>query len=121
MDNKVSGLTENDIRPDQLMAGQREALQHDIAFLEQHKDRFVSVSCPACTSSDSFPKYEKNGIGYSECRECGTVYVNPRPPSDLLEEFYLQSRNYAYWSKYIFPQSEDGKIMINSLSRCAKA
>jgi len=67
---------------------------------------FVLVDCPACGADAHVPKFEKNGISYVECNKCQTFYVNPRPPSDVLEWFYRGSPNYAYWNEFIFPASE---------------
>jgi len=109
MGEQTSRFSENDIRPDRLKEGQQLALEHDLQFLAQHRDRFVQVDCPACASGETRPKYEKYSMTYVTCCDCGMVYINPRPPSDLLEEFYCQSENYAYWNRYIFPQSENSR------------
>lgn len=109
MSEIANGFSENDIRPDRLKEGQRIALEHDLQFLARHRGRFVRVDCPACSFGGSRPKYEKCGMVYVECCECGTVYINLRPSPDLLEEFYSQSENYAYWNRYIFPQSEESR------------
>lgn len=102
----MSTLTEQDIRPAQLMAKQRIAALTDVGRMLSRCSEFVLVDCPACGSDAHVPKFEKNGMSYVECKKCQTFYVNPRPPSDVLEWFYRGSPNYAYWNEVIFPASE---------------
>ena len=99
-------LTENDIRPQQFVAGQKVAALTDIGRMLTRCSEFVEVSCPACGKAAARSKYRKNGIHYVDCNNCTTFYVNPRPPSDVLEWFYRGSSNYAYWNEHIFPASE---------------
>lgn len=101
-----NNFTENDIRPKDLVVGQQAAIKHDIDFLISHKEEFVYVNCPACDEDESALKYKKFGLVYYECKNCKTIYTNPRPDSTLLGKFYAQSANYEYWNKYIFPASE---------------
>lgn len=99
-------LKESEIRPDELMQAQAERLAADIRRLLQHKHEFVTVNCPACGSAESHKAYEKYEIQFVVCEQCETLYANPRPRPEHLEEYYLYSENYAYWNKYIFPASE---------------
>ena len=99
-------FTESEIRPVHLSDDQKAALEWDIHYLQQRKDEFVTVDCPACGSSESKPKYHKYTFDYTSCEQCATVYMNPRPTAALLGKFYGQSANYAYWNAHIFPASE---------------
>ena len=96
----------NDIRPDDVMAGQQAAMQADIDWLAARRDRFVKVSCPACGADDCDTLYEKYGMSHVGCRACGTQYVNPRPDAATLRAFYASSANYAYWAKHVYPASK---------------
>lgn len=99
-------LTEQEIRPVQLMAKQRIAALMDVGRILSRYEEFVYVPCPACGAEDSRPKFEKNSISYMSCRVCQTLYVNPRPSPNVLEWFYRGSPNYAYWNNVVFPASE---------------
>ncbi|NEO10450.1 class I SAM-dependent methyltransferase [Moorena sp. SIO3I8] len=99
-------LKESEIRPDELMKAQAERLLADIRRLLEHKQDFVTVNCPACASHESHKVYEKYEIQFVMCDSCETVYANPRPSPEHLDEYYRESENYAYWNKYIFPASE---------------
>lgn len=102
-------LTEQEIRPVQLMAKQRIAALTDVGRMLSRYEEFVFVPCPACGAEDSTPKFEKNSINYVTCRVCQTFYVNPRPSSNVLEWFYQGSPNYAYWNSVVFPASETAR------------
>jgi 2-polyprenyl-3-methyl-5-hydroxy-6-metoxy-1,4-benzoquinol methylase len=106
----VSTLTEHDIRPMQLMVKQRIVGLTDVGRMLSRCGEFVHVNCPACGANESVPKFEKNGIAYVDCKVCQTFYVNPRPPSDVLDWFYRGSPNYAYWNEVIFPATEVARL-----------
>jgi len=105
----MSTLTENEIRPDDLMPEQEKMLSKDIKRLMQRQGEFVSVSCPACRRTHSRTIFEKYGLNYDICLECSTVFINPRPTPEILEDYYSHSLNYKYWSEYIFPASEEAR------------
>jgi len=105
----LSKLTEQEIRPSELMAKQRIAAVTDVGRMLSRYEEFVHVSCPACGAEDSTPKFEKNSIRYVTCRVCQTLYINPRPSPNVLEWFYRGSPNYAYWNNVVFPASEDAR------------
>ncbi len=98
---------EDDIRPQVYKEKMEEAKQADILNLAGQKKDFVRVDCPACGSSDSAPAFEKYSFQFSCCRECGTVFMNPRATPEILDKFYSQSLLYDIWNKYVFPASED--------------
>ncbi len=102
-------LSENDIRPDHLMVDQAKLFAADVARLLERRSEFVEVDCPACANAPRKPAWQKYEMSYVECLGCGTVYISPRPPPSLLEQYYATSENYAYWNKFIFPASEDAR------------
>ncbi len=44
------------------------------------------IACPACAATDSDPWGSENGYQAVRCRDCGLVYVNPRPSGDQISE-----------------------------------
>ena len=100
-------LSEKELCPEDLLAGQEAAFARDIARLHADARRYVRVSCPACEAErPSTPAFEKFGFAFRRCLDCATLYLSPRPSAELLAEYYAHSENYAYWAKYIFPASE---------------
>lgn len=97
----------SDIRPNKLLKKQAEMLAEDIAGIIKYKKNFIKVACPACSATQSVPAFEKYGFKFVQCKRCLTIYTNPRPTPEMLKKYYRISRNYAYWSKYIFPASEN--------------
>jgi 2-polyprenyl-3-methyl-5-hydroxy-6-metoxy-1,4-benzoquinol methylase len=120
MTAKKTDFSENDIRPKDLLEGQKIAVMQDVGMLLSNADKFIAVHCPACASSKAKKKYSKYSFTYLECEACQTVYTSPRPTAKLLGEFYSNSVNYAYWNKYIFPASESTrrqKIVVPRVDR----
>lgn len=103
-----AAFSERDIRPDALMGEQAERLAADIRRLLTRRHEFVTVSCPGCGAGpeSARPKLEKFTLTFLDCERCGTMYMSPRPSPDVLEEYYRESENYAYWNSHIFPASE---------------
>jgi len=99
----------DDIRPDQLMAGQAAAEAADIDWLRHHREEFVGVACPACGSEQRTALYEKKAMPQVRCDICKTQYASPRPTPELLAEFYASSKNYAYFAEHIFPASKEAR------------
>jgi SAM-dependent methyltransferase len=97
---------ENDIRPEELMEKKKPALLHDINFLLERIDSFITVDCVACGSKNHVFWAKKAGFTYHQCKDCNTQFMNPRADDETLGEFYKQSQNYAFWNKHIFPASE---------------
>ena len=104
-----AAFRESEIRPDHLMGGQAEAAAADADWLMQHNGSFVIVPCPACGSQTESEAFRKSGLSYKVCLCCGTMYINPRPGPELLEEYYARSEGYRYWNDYIFPASEGAR------------
>jgi 2-polyprenyl-3-methyl-5-hydroxy-6-metoxy-1,4-benzoquinol methylase len=113
-------VREDEIRPDALMVDQKALYLQDVEDLLKDAARFVAVPCPACGSREARREFEKYRLSYLRCAACRTVYVSPRPTPPLLERYYQTSRNYEYWSKHVFPASEDArrrKIFVPRASR----
>jgi 2-polyprenyl-3-methyl-5-hydroxy-6-metoxy-1,4-benzoquinol methylase len=104
-------LTENEIRPKNLMIERDKKLSDDVARLMRHRNEFVWVDCPACGSNKDATKHAltKRGIPYVTCIHCETLFANPRPTPEHLDEFYRESEDYTFWNKYIFPASENAR------------
>lgn len=122
MNTAHTPLSEEEIRPDELMEGQAERFARDVARMAAQKHAFVEVGCPACGQKSWHKVYEKNHMDYVVCDECETMFVNPRPSPAILEDHYKTSENYAYWNNYIFPASEQArreKIFVPRAERLA--
>jgi SAM-dependent methyltransferase len=99
-------LSESELCPPNLLAGQEEAFARDVARLRARAAEFVEVVCPACSSAESAPGLVKWDFEYRRCAGCGTLYMSPRPSPEVMGSYYANSENYAYWAEHIFPASE---------------
>lgn len=97
---------EYDIRPSIHKEKIREALNADLLKLQSKKREFVRVDCPACGSKNYNFAFKKYAFNFVVCKECETVFMNPRATPQILNEFYSHSVVYDCWNRCIFPESE---------------
>lgn len=102
-------FSENDIRPDDIMEKQHAVMMADIDYILKYKDNFVHVNCPACDQDNADLAFQKYTLDYRKCKECETLYINPRPTEEQLADFYKNSQNYNFWNEHIFPATEDAR------------
>ena len=106
MQNPNLTFTEEAIRPAALVEEMERLCQDDRNRLMAHRHEFVSVLCPACESNEHEQAFTKLGVRFDECKNCRTVYANPRPSLRLLHNHYANSQSYSFWAEHIFPASE---------------
>jgi len=86
-----SSMRSSDIRPPELVARLQDlATQAARGFLADVAE-LVEVSCPGCGADDGRPAFERQGFGYLECVNCGTLYVRRRPTAAALARHYESS------------------------------
>ncbi len=107
--NTAQKLSENEIRPDDIMEKQKEAMLADIEYILKFKSDYIDVNCPGCGNDNSEVAFQKYTLDYHRCNECRTIYINPRPTEEQLADFYRNSVNYDYWNKYIFPATDEAR------------
>jgi SAM-dependent methyltransferase len=99
-------LSEKELCPDALLAGQEAAFARDVERLKSRRAEFVEIPCPACRRSDCPPVFEKFSFMYRSCPDCRTLFMSPRPSPEIMADYYRDSENYRYWAEHIFPASE---------------
>lgn len=104
-DTSIS-LSEKELCPEDLLAGQEAAFARDIERLQAQRDSFVDVACPACGSGNGGVVFQKFSFSFRRCDGCGTLYMSPRPSEAIMADYYAASENYRYWAEHIFPASE---------------
>lgn len=102
-------LSEKELRPEELLKGQEAAFRRDIERLKARYSEFVKMPCPACESAQHEFTLEKFEFRYVTCKECGTIYMSPRPSEAVMSDYYANSENYRYWADHIFPASESSR------------
>jgi 2-polyprenyl-3-methyl-5-hydroxy-6-metoxy-1,4-benzoquinol methylase len=102
-------LSEKELCPDELLAGQEAAFARDIERLKARRHEFVQVPCPACGAHNGSKVIEKFTFDYYRCPHCRTLFMNPRPAPHVMAAYYSDSENYRFWAEHIFPASEDAR------------
>lgn len=65
-------------------------------------DELIRINCPACNSPSYEYAFSKAGFNYVLCKNCGTLFVNPRPSIEKLKEFYASSPSSKFWVERFF-------------------
>lgn len=98
-------MKEQDIRPAELFNKYLELSARDAHVFFADRAAFREVPCPGCGAEAPAPAFVKEGFAYVECRDCGSLYVSPRPDPAALDRFYGDSPSATYWAETFFPAS----------------
>jgi len=97
----ICAMKEADIRPRDLFNRYLELVAKDGSALLADRDGFITIACPACGEEGS-PSFLKQGFQYAECRECGSLFVNPRPTAARMDQFYKEADSVRFWSSEFY-------------------
>jgi hypothetical protein len=100
-------MKEHDIRPRAILDEFLQLLSEDtrIFFAEAP---LVAQDCFACGAASEHA-FDKNGFSYAECRECLTLYVNPRPERAAFDRYYKDSASTRYWATTFYKATESAR------------
>ncbi len=83
-----------------------------VEFYLNEKDTFVDSDCPTCLNKDNskiiFYKY---GFTHMKCKECGTLFVSPRPPENKLFEYYDKYEAPNFWTELLTKTNNERKYL----------
>lgn len=102
-------MTEGEIRPQALFNRYLELAEEDIHRFFADQSPFETVACPACGHSDSEDALTKHGFLYRLCRECESVFLNPRPTRDAIDRYYRESAAVKYWETHFFRETAEAR------------
>ena len=94
-------MKEEDIRKRDVFDRYLELVKKDINDFFDFNS-FKHITCPACHSSELSDEFVKFGFNYMSCKRCSTLFVNPRPPFEVLNKFYSSSPSTDFWIKKFF-------------------
>ncbi|MDP2709082.1 MAG: class I SAM-dependent methyltransferase [bacterium] len=103
-------MREQDIRPKGLEKKYDELFRKDLERFFGGFKNFIKVNCPACDSINYEVEFEKKSFKFCRCGSCRTLFINPRPSQKQLADFYSTAKSVIYWSKYVFPASEEVRM-----------
>ncbi len=95
-------MKEEEIRQRSVLNRYLELVAEDVRTIFKDRSLFRPVGCPACGGRGHRAQFEKLGFSYVLCRDCGTLFVNPRPPADLLMDYYTKSKSASFWVNDFF-------------------
>ncbi len=100
-------MKQSSIRPDDLVKENQRLYAEDLDLLMEGSRYFVEVRCPACGYGRSEWTFTKGGLDHVKCDACDTLYINPRPPLDMLIDYYETAKSIKHWNAVIFPATEE--------------
>ncbi|MBT4096696.1 MAG: class I SAM-dependent methyltransferase [Gemmatimonadales bacterium] len=95
-------MKEQEIRPSGLTEEYRRLTDVDALQYFDERDRQWQA-CVACGGTEVQPEFEKTGFAYVTCKNCGTLFLNPRPAKASFDAFYQDSESARYWAEVFFP------------------
>jgi 2-polyprenyl-3-methyl-5-hydroxy-6-metoxy-1,4-benzoquinol methylase len=97
----IRAMKETDIRPKELFNRYLELAAKDGSALLADRDSFIEMACPGC-GAKGVPSFVKQGYQYAECRECGSLFLDPRPSAARMAQFYEQADSVRFWSSEFY-------------------
>ena len=95
-------MKEQEIGPSGLIEEYRRLTDVDAWQYFDQRDRQWQA-CVACGGTEVQPEFEKAGFAYVTCKNCGTLFLNPRPTKASFDAFYPDSESARYWAEVFFP------------------
>lgn len=95
-------MKEEDIRNREIFNRYLKLVEEDVKKIFSDPEQFIETACPACNGRNYEFQFTKIGFNYALCRDCGTLFVNPRPSFENLNEFYIKSESTAFWVNDFF-------------------
>ena len=100
-------MKEEEIRKREIHNKYIELSAKDVEVYFNDPSVFIDINCPACNARDSEISINKNNFDYHLCKNCETLYVNPRPPVKDLNKYYTESPSATYWvNEFFLPVAE---------------
>ena len=100
-------MKEYDIRPKLIFNEYLRLAKIDIESYFSDINR-LNINCPACDSIGEHV-FKKNGFDYCECRNCRTLYVNPRPEASAFSNYYTNSPSSKFWATTFYKETADAR------------
>lgn len=95
----LQDLADQEIHPGPLLK-QFQTLTAD-ALSGLMQGTLVEVPCPGCRSTAASPAFDKYGVSYRQCAQCGSVYASPRPAEAALAAYDASSVPAKFWREQV--------------------
>ncbi|MBI5698816.1 class I SAM-dependent methyltransferase [Candidatus Saganbacteria bacterium] len=68
-------------------------LEEDInELINPYRASFATVNCPCCDRRETSEAFVKGQFSFHACPSCDTLFINPRPTIETLDNFYINSK-----------------------------
>lgn len=99
-------IREIDFKPNELLDTYMQITERDVKKYLIKPEILKDYDCPACQTRKDKISFSKFGLNYCECKNCGTVYISPRPTDEAIDCFFKNSSASAYWKKTLSKNTE---------------
>jgi 2-polyprenyl-3-methyl-5-hydroxy-6-metoxy-1,4-benzoquinol methylase len=111
-------FSEEDIRPRIVQEKFLNLAREDIARFF-HNPVMITIKCYACNQDLNF-SFIKHGFQYSDCKECGSIFVNPRPTIKYFNDYYKNSESSRFWASSLFKITKENRTKLIWIPRVIK-
>ena len=101
-----------DLKPIGSVERYNELLKNDIKEFMFNNKSMNEISCPICFSASQQVWGEKYDFNFVCCDGCGFVFVNPRPSSSDMINYYANSKASAFFQSNIIAPTEENRIEL---------
>lgn len=99
-------MREIDFKPNDLLDKYMKITERDVKKYLIKPEPLKECDCPACQSKRDQITFSKFGLDYYECKNCGTLYISPRPGDKAIDDYYKNSRASKYWRETLSKDTE---------------
>ena len=101
-------MKESDIRPKNIFDEYLRLSKKDVKLFFKNV-KGSNCICPGCGYPNGNHKFNKNSFSFLQCPKCNSLYVSPRPSSEVFDAFYEDSISSKYWSDVFYPTVEESR------------
>ena len=98
---------ELEVKPHEMLGKYKELLAREVRDRLAVSKKLTTCSCPGCRSGHNSVAFEKYGMKYLLCDDCGSLFVSPRPSEEMLDDFFQNSKSSCFWRENILSETRE--------------
>jgi 2-polyprenyl-3-methyl-5-hydroxy-6-metoxy-1,4-benzoquinol methylase len=102
-------MKEEEIRPQDLFNRFLAAAREDIETFFSDHSQFVATNCAACGSQNRKWAFDKLGFQFQTCRDCGSLYLSPRPSPEAFDSYFHDGKSVKFWSTDFYRETAEAR------------
>lgn len=88
-------------------------LEKDVnRLINPYRNKFVRINCPCCNRKNTKKEFVKGQFSFHVCPKCDTLFINPRPTKEILDNFYINSKAIALFTHELMDKEKYRKKFI---------